>query len=144
MLSRLQDFAARSADLALFAARLLLAWIFIQEGVDLATHFSAAAAGMAKLGISAPLLVTTIVLQLGAGLAVALGLLTRYSAAALTLFCLATASLFHTNFSSRNELLHFEKDVAIAGGFLILMVHGAGAWSMDALLKRWIGVSLPV
>jgi len=44
-------------------------------------------------------------------------------------FCLATAFLFHTNFAVRNELLHFEKDLAIAGGMFVLMVCGAGRWS---------------
>ncbi len=147
MLSKFQDFAARSADVALLVGRLLLAWIFIHEGVDLSANFAAYSTGMAKLGVPMPLLVATIALQLGAGSAVALGLLTRYGAAALALFCLATATMFHTNFASRNELLHFEKDIAIAGGFLVLMIHGAGVWSVDALLRRrtspgsavWIG-----
>jgi putative oxidoreductase len=51
---------------------------------------------------------------------------------ALSLFCLATAFLFHTNFAVRNELLHFEKDLAIAGGMFVLVVCGAGRWSVDS------------
>jgi putative oxidoreductase len=49
------------------------------------------------------------------------------------LFCLATAMLFHSNFSNRNELLHFEKDLAMAGGMFLLMLRGAGDWSIAHL-----------
>jgi putative oxidoreductase len=41
--------------------------------------------------------------------------------------------LFHTKFGDRNQLLHFEKDLAIAGGLLVLFAHGGGAWALDAL-----------
>ena len=70
-----------------------------------------------------------------AGLSVAVGWYARCGALALGLFCLATAVLFHTNFAIRNELLHFEKDIAIAGGMLVLMVCGAGRWSVDGWLR---------
>jgi putative oxidoreductase len=46
---------------------------------------------------------------------------------------LLTAVLFHQNFAIHDELLHFEKDLAIAGGMFVLMVRGAGTWSIDAL-----------
>ena len=49
---------------------------------------------------------------------------------------MATAVIFHTKFGNRNELLHFEKDLAIAGGFLVLAARGAGAWALDALRAR--------
>ena len=77
-------------------------------------------------------LVSTIGLQLVAGIAIAVGWHARLGAAALGLFCLATAILFHTNFANRNELLHFEKDLAIAGGMFILMLRGAGGYSVQA------------
>ena len=50
-------------------------------------------------------------------------------------FCLATALLFHSNFAVRNELLHFEKDLAIAGGMFVLMLCGPGNWSVDGLIR---------
>ena len=119
----------------LLASRLLLAWIFIHEGAFLAMNFESASAAMAKMGVPAALMVLTITLQLLAGLAIALGWYARTGAAALGLFCLATAMLFHTNFASRNELLHFEKDLAIAGGMFLLMLRGAGVWSIEGLLR---------
>jgi putative oxidoreductase len=88
----------------LLGSRLLLAWLFVHEGVALTSNFGIAAERRARLG-----------------------------AAALGLFCLATAILFHNNFANRIELLHFDKDLAIAGGMFVLMVRGAGAWSIDGL-----------
>ncbi|MGH6641081.1 MAG: DoxX family protein, partial [Bradyrhizobium sp.] len=72
-----------------------------------------------------------IAVQLVAGVSIAAGWYARCGALALGLFCLATAVLFHSNFAIRNELLHLEKDIAIAGGMFVLAVCGAGRWSMD-------------
>jgi putative oxidoreductase len=127
--------AAKLDDVVLLASRLLLAWLFIHEGVALTANFDAAAAGMAKTGVPAPLLIATIALQLSAGAAIAFGWQARIGAATLGLFCLATAILFHMNFANRNELLHFDKDLAIAGGMFVLMVRGAGSWSLDGLSR---------
>jgi putative oxidoreductase len=123
-------------DALLLSGRLLLAWIFLHEAVFLAANFTAAAASMARQGVPAPLLVATVALQLGAGTAIAIGWHARIAAAALGLFCLATAVLFHANFTSRNELLHFEKDLAIAGGMFVLAACGAGRWSLEGLRCR--------
>lgn len=121
-------------------SRLLLAWIFLHEGAFLVANFTSASASMAKLGIPAYLLVATIALQLVAGAAIAAGWHARWGALALGLFCLATAVLFHTNFANRNELLHFEKDLAIAGGMFVLMVHGPGGWSVDGIWQRKMSI----
>src|ERR1700677_2352181 len=51
-------------------------------------------------------------------------------------FCFASAFLVHNNFANRNELLHFEKDLAIAGGMFVLMLRGAGSLSVDAYVRQ--------
>ena len=127
--------SAKIDNIVLLASRVLLAWIFVHEGVFLATNFGAASASMAKSGVPAPALVATIGLQLVAGTAIAFGWHARLGAAALGLFCLATATLFHTNFANRNELLHFEKDLAIAGGMFVLMLRGVGGYSVEVYAK---------
>ncbi|MBB3915304.1 DoxX family protein [Rhizobium fabae] len=126
----------RLADLILLLGRLLLALIFLHEGSTLAADIAATIDTFATLGLSAPVALAVIALQIGAGFSVAVGFLSRLGALALGLFCLATAFLFHTNFASQNELLHFEKDLAIAGGMFVLAVSGAGPISIDNLLKR--------
>jgi putative oxidoreductase len=82
-------------NVVLLVSRLLLAGIFVHEGVFLAANFSAASTAMAKVGVP-------------------------------------------TNFASRNELLHFEKDLAIAGGMFVLMLRGAGGYSVRAFASRKI------
>ena len=67
---------------------------------------------------------------------VAFGFACAWGPSSLGLFCLATAFLFHFNFAVRNELLHFEKDLAIAGGFFVLAATGAGALSLERLSKH--------
>ena len=132
---------AMQDDLGLLASRLLLAWIFVHEGLSLAMNFDAASSSMAKLGVPAFALMATIALQLAAGFAIAVGWYAQLGAAGLGVFCLMTAMLFHTNFVVRNELLHFEKDIAIAGGMFVLMVRGAGRWSVDSLRRPKPAVS---
>lgn len=139
----------RLADLILLLGRLLLSLIFLHEGSTLATDLTATLATFEKLGLPAIVTFGVIALQIGAGLSVAAGLLSRLGAVSLGLFCLATAFLFHTNLASQNELLHFEKDLAIAGGMFVLAVCGAGSISIDNLLKRqvkglhpWLGAVL--
>jgi putative oxidoreductase len=128
--------AARAADLLLLVGRLLLALIFLHEAVTLSFDFTAAASAMSKIGVPPYVLVLTILLQLGSGLMVASGWHARLGSLSLGLFCLATAFLFHSNFAIRNELLHFEKDLAIAGGMFVLTATGAGALSLDRLVKH--------
>ena len=132
------------ADAVLLAGRLLLALIFIHEGTTLALHFMRTVEAMAVVGISAPLVVGVIALQLGAGLALALGVFARIGAIMLGLFCLATATLFHMDFSSQNELLHFEKDLAIAGGMFVPSIAGSGGFSLDRLLRQMPSVPGPL
>jgi putative oxidoreductase len=134
----------RGIDLAVLISRLLLAWIFLHEGLTLATHLDGSITVMTKAAISTPLVLATIALQIIAGSLIAFGFCTRLGALALGIFCIMTAVLFHTHFIDQNELLHFEKDLAIAGGMLALAIHGPGRISFDNILSRsiksqWLG-----
>ena len=66
------------------------------------------------------------------GVLIIIGLLTRPVALAFAGFCTLTALLFHNNLASSAEAIQFGKDFAMAGGFLFLIVTGAGQWSLDA------------
>ena len=63
---------------------------------------------------------------------IALGWQAKCAALALAGFSIAAALVFHNAFGVRNELLHFEKDLAIAGGLLLLFVCGPGPWSLGS------------
>src|SRR5260221_14319005 len=88
---------------------------------------------MQAFGVPGQLSPLAIAVELGCGVLIVCGYHTRVAALLLAGFCLATAVLFHTKFGDRNQLLHFEKDLAIAGGLLVLFAYGGGPWALDAL-----------
>ena len=114
----------------------MIAALFLHEGWAKLTAYAAAAAYMRAFGVPEQLLPFAIALELGCGVLILLGWQTRIAALLLAVFCVAAAVLFHTKLSDRNQLLHFEKDFAIAGGLLLLVAHGEGRWAVDALLSR--------
>lgn len=123
-------------DLAVVAGRLALALIFLIEGWLKLRNSSAIVDYMQGYGISPTLLPVVILTELGGGLLVAVGLLTRLSALALAGFCGLTAIFFHADFADQDQMINFLKNVSIAGGFLMLFAHGPGAWSIDAWWRR--------
>ena len=127
---------------AAIAGRLLLAALFLHEAFSKLAAYSAALAYMQAFGVPGQLLPLAIAIELGGGLLILCGYHTRAAALLLAGFCVATAVLFHTKFGDRNQLLHFEKDFAIAGGLLVLFAHGGGAWALDALRMPRLLMSL--
>ncbi len=127
---------SRLFDLADFAARLLLAALFLMDGRWIIANYGGTADYLAQNGVPPallPLALSTIVIG---GLMVALGCWTRLAALALGAFCISTAVLFHMQSGDFNEQVQFWKDLAIAGGFLALVAHGSGRISVDHLLER--------
>ena len=120
-------------DAATLLGRVLLAALFLHEAWSKLTGYSAAVAYAQAFGLPGALIPLAIVLEVGCGILILVGYHARAAALLLAGFCLATAVLFHAKLGNRNELLHFEKDLAIAGGLLVLFAHGAGSFALDAL-----------
>lgn len=118
------------AAAGLLLGRAMLAAIFILEGWSKLRGYGAAATYMARFGVSGALLPAVIAAELAGGVAILVGWQTRLAASLLAVFCILAAALFHTNFNDRSQLLHFEKDFAIAGGLLVLAIAGPGRWSL--------------
>jgi|SRR5271155_2078820 len=72
-----------------------------------------------------------VAIELGGGLFLIAGYRTRPVALALAVFSLATAISFHNNFADQNQMIHFLKNVMMAGGLLQIVAFGAGALSVD-------------
>ncbi len=119
----------------LLLGRCLLALLFLHEAWVKIMAYGAAVQYSEAYGVPGQLLPAAIALELGGGLLIVAGLAVRAVAFLLAGFCVVTAVIFHTNFSEPGQSLHFEKDLAIAGGFLILCFHGAGPWSLDRILE---------
>lgn len=129
------DLSKLTAPLDLLG-RLLLAALFLSDGWTVVNNYGATAEYLAQFGVPPLLLVPALLLQVVGGLLVAVGWNTRLAALALSLFCMSTALIFHTQFGDPNEQIQFWKDLAIAGGFLVLAAHGAGAFSLDSHLGK--------
>jgi putative oxidoreductase len=123
-------------DTGILLGRFGLALIFILSGWSKIAGYEGTEAYMAAAGVPGALLPLVIALELAGGLAVLAGFKTRWAALALALFSLASAMLFHADFADQNQFIGFMKNVAIAGGFLVLAAQGAGRFSIDALLGR--------
>ncbi|TAL86021.1 MAG: DoxX family protein [Rhodanobacter sp.] len=115
-------------------ARVLMAAIFVLSGVGKITAYEATRGYMEAFGLPGILLAPTVVFELGAGLALLVGLKTRYVAILLAGFSIISAVIFHANFGNQMQQIMFLKNLAMAGGFLLLAKVGAPGLSVDQLL----------
>jgi putative oxidoreductase len=109
-----------------------LAAIFLLSGLGKIGQYASTQGYMASAGVPGQLLPLVIALEVAGALAIIIGWQTRLTSLALAGFSLLAALLFHANFQEQIQVILFLKNVAIAGGFLLLFVHGAGPWSLDA------------
>lgn len=117
-------------------ARLFLGHIFVLAGLNkLGAGYAGTAAYMDSMGVPGGLLPLVIALELVAGLMLIVGFKARWAAYALAGFSLLAAVIFHADFADQMQMILFMKNVSLAGGLLLLSVHGAGAFSVDA----WMG-----
>ena len=120
--------------------RLSIAVMFLPAGFSKVTGFEGAVGYFTSLGIIAPVLVLilTIILEIAGGLALIVGYKTRMTAMLLAVFTLAASVTGHAFWAATPETafmeqLLFFKNIAIAGGLLILASVGAGEFSVDGL-----------
>jgi putative oxidoreductase len=118
----------KAADLI---GRILISAIFLKSGIAKIGGYAGTQAYMAHAGVPGKLLPLVIALEVLGAIAVIAGYRTRIIAVLMALFALAAAVLFHRA-PDEIQAIMFQKNLAIAGGFLILAAHGAGAWSLDA------------
>ena len=115
------------------AGRVGLSLIFIISGWGKIAAYAGTQQYMASAGLPGSLLPLVIALELGGGLAILAGAFTRWIALALAVFSLVTAALFHAHLGDAAQAINFWKNVAMAGGFLMLAANGAGTLSLDHL-----------
>ncbi|PXW85735.1 putative oxidoreductase [Nitrosomonas sp. Nm84] len=117
-------------------ARIMLALIFLIAGLQKIGGYEGTQGYMESAGVPGMLLPLVILLEVGGGLALIAGWQTKLTAVVLALFTLAAAALFHNNFSDQMQTILFMKNIAMAGGLLLLAVYGAGGCSVDSFRAR--------
>jgi putative oxidoreductase len=127
-------------DVALLIGRILIALLFLVASYNKLKGIGGTTGYFTKLGIPGPSIAAPVVaaFELAFGILLLAGFKTRFVALAVAVFVIVAALFAHTNFADGNQLNHFMKNLAIAGGCLALFVSGAGAFSMDAKTgRRW-------
>lgn len=114
-------------------ARVLLAYIFLVAGWGKLTAYSTTVGYMEAMGVPGALLPLTILVEFGGGLALLFGFQARFAALGLGVFSIITAFIFH---AGADDAINFMKNFAMAGGLFFLMLHGAGKFSLDALIEK--------
>lgn len=113
-----------------------LSLIFIISGWGKLAGYAATQQYMESTGVPGALLPLVIALELGGGLAILGGAFTRGIAIAIALFSIVSAAIFHADFADPMQAISFWKNVAMAGGFLVLAANGPGNLSLDAVWAK--------
>ena len=111
--------------------RLLLSMIFIFSGFTKITGYAATQGYMEAMGVPGMLLPLVIAVELLGGIAILLGFKARLVAILMAGFSVVSALLFHQFWIDESQMNPFMKNIAMAGGFLMIFAHGAGAYSID-------------
>jgi putative oxidoreductase len=122
--------------IAALAGRILLAIIFVVSGIAKLFALGGTETLLASAGLPPSLALPSALFEIIAGLAIALGFMTRIFAILLAGFCLLTALLFHRNLADPMQATMALKNIAMAGGLLCLFAHSQMRWSYDSMRIR--------
>ena len=115
--------------------RILLSTLFLVEGVRKFFFQEETIMYMEDYGVPEILFFPSLSLEIVFPILLIVGYKTRFSASIMALFTLTVALIFHTNFENQMESIIFLKDIAIAGGFLIIATNEPKICSIDYFLK---------
>jgi putative oxidoreductase len=132
----MEKFMNQLQTIAAPMGRILISLMFVTSGFSKISGYAATQGYMEAMGVPGALLPLVIAAELLGGLAVMLGWHTRIAAFLLAGFSLLSALLFHANFGDQMQMIMFMKNVSIAGGFLMIVALGGGAFSLDNRLNK--------
>ena len=114
-----------------FLGRIFLSALFLIEGLGKVSAQENVIMYMEDYGVPGILFVPATILEILFPLFLIVGYKTRWAASIMALFTFTVAIIFHTDFSEGMQLVFFLKDIAIAGGFMIIVAYGPGKISLD-------------
>ena len=112
-------------------ARILISALFLLNGIFKISNYDGTVGWMEGFGIPGILLIPAIILEIVGPILIILGYKAKIAAGFLSLFCIATAIIFHNDFSDQMQLGSFLKNIALAGGFLFIFINGTKDFSLD-------------
>ena len=123
------------ANLFDLIGRIFISLIFLLSGYNKIFNYGDTISWMEGFGIPGFLLWPAIVLEIIFPVLVIIGYRTKISAILLSIFCIATALIFHFDFANQMQTIAFLKNLGLAGGFLIIAAHGPKDWAVDKKKK---------
>ena len=111
--------------------RVFISLVFLLSGFNKIGNYEGTVGWMESLGMPGIFLIPAIALEIIAPISIIIGYKIKISAALLSLFCIATAIIFHNDFSNQMQFISFMKNIGLAGGFLFLAINGAKDFSLD-------------
>lgn len=124
------------STIAAAIGRILVAILFVVSGLMKLANPAPAATMLSAVGLSPALTLPTALFELGLGILLAIGMMTRLAAILLAGFTVLTILFFHNEFNDPSKLPGILMHVALVGGLLGLFAHGQMRWSYDALRER--------
>ena len=124
------------SNIADLIGRILISALFLLNGIFKISNYDGTVGWMESFGMPGILLIPAIILEIAGPVLIIIGYKTKLAAGLLSLFCIATAFIFHNDFANQMQLTSFLKNIALAGGFLILFVNGAKGFSLDNKFKK--------
>ena len=112
-------------------ARILISALFLLNGIFKISNYDGSVGWMEGFGVPGILLVPAIILEIVGPILIIFGYKAKIAAGLLSLFCIATAVIFHNDFSDQMQLGSFLKNIALAGGFLFIFINGTKDFSLD-------------
>ena len=111
--------------------RILISSVFLISGFNKINQYDGTIEWMGSFGVPGILIIPAILLEIIGSLMIIIGYKTRVIATLFSIFCITLAIIFHNDFSDQMQLVSFLKNLALAGGFLFLVVSGPGKISLD-------------
>jgi len=120
-----------------FISRIFLSLVFLVNGYSKIMNLDDVMIWMEfDHGLPGYFIYPAIVLEFVAPILLIIGYQVRLASAALGLFCIATAIIFLRDFADPMTLTNFLKNVALAGGFFILVINGPKKFSIDHRISK--------
>ena len=115
--------------------RIFLSALFLIEGVGKLFAQEQVITYMEDYGVPGILFIPAVIVEILFPLLLIVGYKTRLAALVLALFTLTVTIIFHTDFDDGMQLISFLKNLAITGGFMIVIAYGSNKFSLDHFLK---------
>ena len=116
--------------------RILISALFLINGMFKISNYEGTIGWMESFGMPGMFIIPAIILEIAGPVLIVIGYKTKFAAGLLSLFCITTAFIFHNDFTDQMQFTSFLKNIALAGGFLILFVNGARGISLDNKFKK--------